>query len=80
MASEKLSQTARKEVEARRLATLKAMPLLKRWIKEKGKQVRCPICGESMPETFQKHHMDGNHHNNKGENIVPICATNLVIN
>jgi hypothetical protein len=74
MTSEKRSKTAIKEVRDRRLATLKAMPLLKRWIKEKRKQVRCPICGEGMPETFQKHHMDGNHKNNKKGNIVPICS------
>ena len=75
MASKKLSETARAEVEARRLATLKAMPLLKRWIKEKGKQVRCPICGEGMSETFQKHHMDGNHQNKAEGNVVFICAS-----
>lgn len=62
------------EKERRRKATLKARPLLKRLIKEMGKQEKCPICGEDDPKTFQKHHMDGNHENNKGENIVPICS------
>jgi predicted HNH restriction endonuclease len=62
------------EGKRRREATLAVESLLKRWIKEKGEQVRCPICGEDNPKTFQKHHMDGNHNNNNKGNIVPICS------
>ena len=64
-----------KETEARRYYTHAVKPLLKKWIKEEGKQGICPICGETMLETFHKHHIDGNHQNPSKENLVYICAS-----
>jgi phage terminase large subunit GpA-like protein len=75
MTFKKRSETGRTEGEDRRLATLKARPLLKRWIKERGEQVRCPICGEDDPRTFQKHHVNGDHDDKAKENVVKICAS-----
>ncbi|MGM5487802.1 MAG: HNH endonuclease [Nanobdellota archaeon] len=50
-------------------------PFLKRWIKERGNKRICPICGEDMPETFHKHHIDGNHENKLKDNLVEICGS-----
>ncbi len=74
MDHEKYVELGNAEKERRRLATLAVKSLLEEWIKEKGDQERCPICGEDNPKTFQKHHMDGDHSNNEEGNIVPICS------
>ena len=76
---EKLKATAKRIVKRRMKNSLIVKPLLVSWIKEREKRKKkeeiCPICGESMPETFQKHHIDGNHHNNSKKNQVYICAS-----
>ena len=75
MNTEQRKKIGNKEKRAREVSTLALRPLLKKWKKELGDQKRCPICGESMPETFHKHHIDGNHNNNSTRNLVYICAS-----
>lgn len=53
---------------------------IKKWRTESGiidyrKQKRCPVCGENMVLTFEKHHIDGNPNNNSKDNLVKLCAS-----
>jgi 5-methylcytosine-specific restriction endonuclease McrA len=51
--------------------------LLKRLIKEGYKENKCECCGIfnwcNKPITFHLHHKDGNHNNNKLENLEVLC-------
>ncbi len=68
-----------KEKRSRRYYTRAVKPLLKKWIKELGKQKKCPICGEDMPQTFHEHHIDGNRGNKSPKNLIDICGSCHVI-
>ena len=35
----------------------------------------CIVCGESMKNTLDRHHIDGNRKNNDPSNLVTICAS-----
>lgn len=74
MTREERVMIAKTEIGNRKKATLASRDLLKEYIKEIGKQKRCPICGEDDPRTFQKHHINGDHDDNAKKNIVKICA------
>jgi 5-methylcytosine-specific restriction endonuclease McrA len=51
-------------------------PLLLQWKKEvPGHVMQCIVCGESMPNTFETHHLDGNEKNNDPENLATLCAS-----
>lgn len=39
----------------------------------------CVVCGESMPNTFHVHHLDGDNKNNDSENKVTLCASCHII-
>jgi 5-methylcytosine-specific restriction endonuclease McrA len=51
-------------------------PLLLQWKEElAGHVTRCVVCGESMPNTFEAHHLDGDEKNNDPENRATLCAS-----
>jgi len=55
---------------------LAARSLLIKWKKEfVGNVERCVVCAESMPNTLDTHHLDGNDNNNDPENLVTLCAS-----
>jgi hypothetical protein len=55
-------------------------PFLINWGKESGgHRDRCVVCGESMPNTFHEHHLDGNNRNNDPENKTTLCASCHII-
>ena len=55
---------------------LAARSLLIKWKKEcVGRVERCVVCAESMPNTLDTHHLDGNDNNNDPENLVTLCAS-----
>jgi 5-methylcytosine-specific restriction endonuclease McrA len=50
------------------------------WKKESGENSHnCVVCGESMVNTLHIHHLDGDHTNNKAENLTPLCGSCHII-
>lgn len=51
-------------------------PLLIEWSRATfGEPEHCIVCGETMRNTFDKHHLDGNEKNSCSDNIVVLCAS-----
>jgi len=51
-------------------------PLLIKWRRETFSQSEhCIVCGETMSNTFDEHHLDGNEKNRCSENVVVLCAS-----
>lgn len=53
---------------------LAARSLLLKW-KEECVGDLCVVCGESMPNTLDTHHLDGNKKNNDPNNLAWLCGS-----
>jgi hypothetical protein len=56
-------------------------PFLVYWKKESPDDACCVVCGEAMPNTLHRHHLDGNRRNNRGNNKITLCGScHIIIN
>ena len=75
MTKKQRQEIADREIRKRRQATEAVAPLLREWKEKLKGERRCPVCGEGMIETFQKHHINGDKRNNGEENLAYICGS-----
>ena len=61
--------------QTKRERTLAVRPFLIEMRKRYGKTRNCVVCGESMENTLDTHHLDGNDKNNDPDNQVTLCAS-----